>query len=43
MNNKKIYETPYIEVKLVEDDIITYSEGDTEAILGEEINPEGTD
>ena len=38
--NKKRYETPYIEVKLVEDDIITFSEGDTEAVLGEEITPE---
>ena len=35
MNNKKIYETPWLEVKKVEDDIITFSEEETN--LGVEI------
>ena len=37
MKNKKIYETPWLEVKKVEDDIITFSEGDDIGIPGEEV------
>ena len=37
---KFTYETPEIEIELVEEDIITDSLFEKETILGEEINPE---